>query len=647
MTGVEYGSPIKVSVENIGGIDEMDVSFEPGVTVLTGRNATNRTSLLRALMGGLGSDNVSVKGDRDKGQVELHIGDDRYHREFVRTEEGIQSTQESLDCIESADLFAFLLEDNEARRAIEVGDDLHELILRPIDMDALEADIHDVEVEKREVLNRLDELDEAEIELQQLHERSKRLEDELDNRERDLEEKLAEFESFDIGVEQSQSRQEAFEETFDELHRSRRALERTRSDLDIERESIDGLEDQLEQLHAELDELDLDIKGDTADVENRIQELRDDASEVERDLHTLQNLNLHNKKILSGDQPSIMEELADPGELPITEQFLDTDETICWTCGSEVAQDQIEDTVSRIEALADQLRDEHQSVQHEIEELTEVVTSVTARRRQRHELQVKIESIEQELAERSERIPTLEEEEARLREEIDTLESEIDESEYEHSQQVIDLNKEINRIEVDIERITENLDQVREGVTALERQLDEREHLHDRLDTLNDELESLRTHVRSHVEDAVEAFNQHMDEITQHLEFDNLERIWIEHRIASNTQTGPGGYSGEFEVRVVRSAEDGSVYRDSLDHLSESERKVTGLIFALAGYLVYELYEDVPLMLLDSMEAIDAQRISKLVEYFSEYAPYLVVALLPEDAAELTVDHTEISECFT
>jgi len=38
-------------------------------------------------------------------------------------------------------------------------------------------------------------------------------------------------------------------------------------------------------------------------------------------------------------------------------------------------------------------------------------------------------------------------------------------------------------------------------------------------------------------------------------------------------------------------------------------------------------------MLLDSLEAIDSRRIADLLEYVSSDAEYLVVALLPEDAA--------------
>ncbi|MFD1686523.1 chromosome segregation protein SMC, partial [Halobellus litoreus] len=89
--------------------------------------------------------------------------------------------------------------------------------------------------------------------------------------------------------------------------------------------------------------------------------------------------------------------------------------------------------------------------------------------------------------------------------------------------------------------------------------------------------------------------------------------------------------------------ENGAAYEDTIEHLSESEREVTGLIFALAGYLVHDLHETVPFMLLDSLEAIDSDRIADLVEYFADYADFLVVALLPEDAQALDEEFTRVT----
>jgi hypothetical protein len=67
-------------------------------------------------------------------------------------------------------------------------------------------------------------------------------------------------------------------------------------------------------------------------------------------------------------------------------------------------------------------------------------------------------------------------------------------------------------------------------------------------------------------------------------------------------------------------------------------------VFALAGYLAHEVYEDLPFMLLDSLEAIDSERIATLVEYLTDYTTYLLVALLPEDAAALPDEIERVTE---
>ena len=118
--------------------------------------------------------------------------------------------------------------------------------------------------------------------------------------------------------------------------------------------------------------------------------------------------------------------------------------------------------------------------------------------------------------------------------------------------------------------------------------------------------------------------------------------MWIE-RTEKEVREGRQKVSqSTFDLHVVRATEDGAVYEDTVDTLSESEREVVGLMVALAGYLVHEVYETVPMMLLDSLEAIDSERIGALIEYIAEYAPYLVVALLPEDAEALDEEYERI-----
>lgn len=83
-------------------------------------------------------------------------------------------------------------------------------------------------------------------------------------------------------------------------------------------------------------------------------------------------------------------------------------------------------------------------------------------------------------------------------------------------------------------------------------------------------------------------------------------------------------------LHVVRLSRSGTAYVDTIEHLSESEREITGFVFALTGYLVYQLRETMPVMLLDPLEAVDADRIATLIEHFSEYAEHVIIAPLPK-----------------
>ena len=140
---------VLIHAENIGGSDETNLEVSPGVTALTGRNATNRTSLLQATMAALGSDHVSLKGDAEKGHVELAIGNTTYTRTLTRESGTVTTSGEPyLDDPTVADLFAFLLGSNEARRAVARGENLRDLIMRPIDTDAIRADIKQRESER-------------------------------------------------------------------------------------------------------------------------------------------------------------------------------------------------------------------------------------------------------------------------------------------------------------------------------------------------------------------------------------------------------------------------------------------------------------------------------------------------------------------
>lgn len=133
-------------------------------------------SFLQAVMAGLRSDRASLKADADEGQVELELDGDSYTSTLTRTPNGVTATGKSyVDDAELADLFAFLLESNEARWVVERGDDLREFIMRPVDTDVINAEIQCLRNRKDELDAELDALEDERARLPELESEKRRL----------------------------------------------------------------------------------------------------------------------------------------------------------------------------------------------------------------------------------------------------------------------------------------------------------------------------------------------------------------------------------------------------------------------------------------------------------------------------------------
>jgi chromosome segregation ATPase len=642
---------LELSAEDIGGIDNTNVTFQPGVTVLTGRNATNRTSLLQALMGALGSDAVSLKGDAEEGHIELSVGDTTYTRTLTRRNGTVVTSGEPyLDDEEAelADLFAFLLESNEARQAVARREDLRELIMRPVDTDAIQTEIDQLEAEQRDIESELDDLESIADRLPELEEQRESLDQQIEDKQAELDDKETELEQADADVEDSRAEKRELEDALDELHDARESLDDTRFDLDTQRESLDALREERSEVETELDELPETPVGDIEEINAEIEQLRDRQRTIDTTVNELQTIIQFNEEMLEGTSREITDALQnDTSESAgsLTDQLVaETDTVVCWTCGSEVPKDEIEATIDRLQELRSDTFEERNTIRSEIDELQTEKNTLETHQRERTQLEQRLQRIETELDERETRIDELKETQDELEDEITSLEANVEDLQEEDYGNILDLHKEANQLEFELGRLQSDRENVGSQIATLDDRLDERGSLEDRRDEIQEDLADLRTRIDQIEEQAVEQFNEHMATVLDLLDYANLDRIWIErteHEVSQGRRTVT---ERTFDLHVIRSTDAGAAYEDTVAHLSESEREVTGLVFALAGYLVHDVYETVPVMFLDSLEAIDSDRIAALIEYVAEYADYLIAALLPEDAAALSDDYHRIED---
>lgn len=645
-------SEVRVAVENVGGIDETHVEIPPGVTVLSGRNATNRTSFLQALMAGLGSSYPSLKGDADAGRVELAIGDEVYTRTLTRRGSDVVFGGEPyLDDPEIADLFAFLLENNEARRAVARGDDLREIIMRPVDTDQIEAEIRELEAEKEDIDTQIESLDSLEATLPELEQKRAEIESTIETKQRELEETKAAIDELDADLEESRSRKEQLEEAFQAVREARSTVEDLSFELETERSTLTELEAERDDLEATLEEIEppeanLDRLG------GRIDELRRRKRALDETITELGSVISFNEEMLETEGLPVSvdaqtgtgatSETTNTEGNEITDALVADNETVCWTCGSEIDRSRVDETLDQLRDLRSQKLSERNELREQIDTLTDEKATIKDRQSKYEHTTQRLETITEQIESVTERIDELESEREAAKERVAVREAETEDVGSGEYDAVIERHREANELELELDRLEADRADIVDEISDAESKLAERDTLRDRRDEIADTLTDLRTRVDRTEADAVTAFNDHMAAVLDVLEYDNIERIWIERRETEVREGRRKVSQTRFDLHVVRSGPDGSAYRDTVDHLSESEREVTGLVFALAGYLVHDVHETVPFIVLDSLEAIDSDRIAAIVEYLREYAEYLVVALLPEDASALSDDHTTV-----
>jgi predicted nucleic acid-binding Zn-ribbon protein len=640
---------VQINVENIGGIDQTDIDASPGVIALTGRNATNRTSLLQAVMAALGSDTISLKGDADHGAVELTISDTTYTRTLTRQNGTITTDGEPyLDDATVADLFAFLLESNEARRAVARDENLRDLIMRPIDTDAIRAEIDQLEDERRQLDDELDELETLKQDLPNLEAERQRLDSQIDEKRAEIEAKEAELDAADRDIDETCEEKAELEDKLDELRQTRSELEDVRYSIDTQEESLAALRNERAELETEYEDLPDAPAGEQSELDHQIDQLGDREDELVSELSELQSIIQFNEDMFDDSDIGRLDALNNTSEAEtdgsVTDQLLADETTTCWTCGTNVDTEQIEATLDHLRELRQETLDDVNAVREELDELVSERNALEDKQQQREQLERRLDQIDNELDDHETTLDDLTDERNALTDEIEELETEVEQLENEEYTALLDLHKEANQLEFELGRLESDREDVNDEIAGIEERLEERDQIEDQRAELQAELEDLRTRIERIETEAVEEFNEHMETVLDLLDYENIERIWIERTEQTVREGRRKVDKSVFELHVVRTTRSGTAYEDTIDHLSESEREVTGLVFALAGYLVHDLYETVPVMLLDSLEALDSDRIATLIEYFAEYATYLVVALLPEDAATLNKNHQRITE---
>lgn len=567
----------RLGIENIGGIRSGSAAIEPGVNAVRASNWRGKSSLIKAIETVMGTATTLTEG-ADEGRVELATSTETIVAELTRQEGDVVRQGDAFLTTEGdrvrADLFAFLDEDNEVRRAVRSGENLEAVLTRPLDFERIDEQIADLRGEREQVDAELGRVTDAVERLPSLQERVTYLESELE----DLRTERDGLTADEDGTESSTKR--------DELSDARAERDRLATRKEQLETTIANTRDRLETRREELAEL--EVPG-AIDLEADIDDARDNLADIEQEVDLLQSLYNANKRVLDAGRLDVLTDI---------EHGLDDDRITCWVCGDDADRSTVE---AELESLAERLADRRQAA----EEYRTVVDEAEAKRRtirkQRQEerdLEAEIDDLEATLADREESLATVADRLVAVTDRVEELETEVELSD----DQLTDVESEIKFKEAE-------LDDARDELEAVEQRVEKRELLEEERAALTGEIEELRTRKDRLKGETRASFDEAMQALVEELApgFEGA-------RLTPN-----------FDLVVAREGREAS-----LDALSEGEVELLGIVTALAGYEAYEVADIVPIILLDSVGDLAAENLGPLVRYLAERARYLVTTAYPE-----------------
>jgi DNA repair exonuclease SbcCD ATPase subunit len=616
-----------VEVENIGGIDHCDLEFSPGLTVLEGRNASNRTSLLSAVNGALGGTGARLKSDAKTGYVELEFDGETYRRTFREEDGTVKTTGETYaDDAETVDTFATLLVENPIRQETRRGGDLRDLLMRPVDTAEIQRQIRDRKRERERTEDRIRELEQERDRLPELQRRRDSKRDELAEVESELE--AARETVADANTDRAEASEA--QALIDELETKRQRRHELRSRLEHQETEVEELRDRIGDLEASLS--DRSVPEDEVDrLERKLEGLREEKRELSNQIDDLLTVISFNDDMLEEDVETVARTESEGGE--VTDRLVEDATLVCWTCGTEVEREDIEQRLETLRTIVQEKRAQRGQVDSEISDHEQTLSEYQQTLREHRKQEDTLEDLRSELDHRNGKLAEIRDEREDLAGEIDRLEAEVEAVDDERANEFIEQYEEISELEYERGQLKQTLSELESEIEGLEEYGDELDQLESQRSELEEELESLRRRVETLETDIVDRFNDHMETLVQQLDYRNIERVWLERKVGPEESA-----AGSFELHIVRESEDGAVYEDTIETLSESERELVGLVLGLTGYVVHDVSDTVPVMLLDSVEAIDRDRLAHLLQYFEDHVDCLLAALLPEDAAAVSAD---------
>ncbi|MDT3435780.1 archaea-specific SMC-related protein [Haloarcula sp. 1CSR25-25] len=570
-----------IEIERIAGILDGSATVAPGLNVVRGSNWQGKSSFIESIKTALGVSTELTEG-AESGAVHLETPTGVYDVTLTRengtvTRHGQPYLTDEYDAIR-AELFACLDERNAIRRAVRAGENLEDVLLRPLDFQNIDAQVESLQREREQLETQLAQAREAKKRLPSVQEKVTRLENEIE----ELQAKRETIDTADGSDGNSESAR-------DQLSQARTEQNQVRNRIERLEQSIERTEQRLSERRDALDDLEVPAYDD---IEDELAAARERLSQVERDGEVLQSVYSATEMVLSENRLDLLTDV---------ERNLDGDTVACWTCGSETSRADLADQLDAIGSELTAMRAQKETYRDTVEELETQREEVSQARQRKADLEEEIADLEATLADRKQSLEAARDRLEQAQADAERLSDRVDETVAELS----DVESEIKYREAELEDTADELSQLETRAARVDA-------LEPELEAVREDLAELRTRKDRIKREARDAFDTAMRDI--------LSRFGTGFETARLT--------ADFDVVVARDGQEAS-----LDALSEGELELIGFVAALAGRESFDVGDAVPLLLVDGLGGLDDDNLHTLIEYLQQGTEYLVFTAYPEYTA--------------
>lgn len=617
----------KVVVENIGGLKHIEADIIPGLNVIEQPNASGKTSFLRAFSllltpsGNYKDLEYILRSMSAEGFISItdHNGN-LIKKTISRNKNTITVAGDDLVSPEISTLvkrFAIGGHDNEILLAIRAGQNLKSLI--GTDNNIIEQLKNEIKRKESKLTALTEDLNkDANAPHQKIVSEKKR--DALLKELSQLEEKYT-----------------ALKKQHDSI-----AMTGVESETDS-KEKLKAKSAELQQIESKINDSNKMIKNKTALIEKlskEIQSLRNsieqigevDTRETDKINKEIQNIEYKIQKAISQQSTldmtiqtakKIIKDLEENPQANILDSLSENSHVSCPVCGQDAGIKIIKD---HINSLMDQR--------------ARTQTSITNFEKEKANISKKLDELIQKKTEITTTISLIKSKEAAINNEnsnigimnqaIEKMEDDTEKLNAEIKKLSKSINNKVVNVTIDIAKTTESIGQKKTAIENLNDEIKSYDAVIRGIDNKKLSVAEMKKDVENTMAELhkielkiQEQFNQIIPNVYSILGFgSNISRISLEQN---------------YDLVVSRTTDKDSIYRDmdSIKTLSKSELEVIGIAVMISGYIVNNLKEYFPYILLDELTFLDNKRLKSLMDYMEKIAVSIILTKLPPEVEKI------------